>query len=106
MARILPGPKTVSQLKNSILHPSTTSNYICQFTRPNSSEFDEHMKNRLGGLYNNSDNQDSQNDSQGQLTDQSVEKLLDKLTKEESETKRRLAPGGNKSKGNKSGKDW
>ena len=58
MARILPGPKTVSQLKNSILHPSTTSNYICQFTRPNSSEFDEHMKNRLGGLYNNSDNQE------------------------------------------------
>lgn len=58
------------------------------------------------GENNNSDNQDSQNDSQGQLTDQSVEKLLDKLTKEESETKRRLAPGGNKSKGNKSGKDW
>lgn len=58
------------------------------------------------GQNNNSDNQDSQNDSQGQLTDQSVEKLLDKLTKEESETKRRLAPGGNKSKGNKSGKDW
>lgn len=58
------------------------------------------------GENNNSDNQDSQNDSQGQLTDQSVEKLLDKLTKEESETKRRLATGGNKSKGNKSGKDW
>ena len=58
------------------------------------------------GQNNNSDNQDSQNDSQGQLTDQSVEKLLDKLTKEESKTKRRLAPGGNKSKGNKSGKDW
>ena len=29
------------------------------------------------GENNNSDNQDSQNDSQGQLTDQSVEKLLD-----------------------------
>ena len=58
------------------------------------------------GENNNFDNQDSQNNSQGQLTDQSVEKLLDKLTKEESETKRRLATGGNKSKGNKSGKDW
>jgi len=58
MARILPGPKTVSQLKNSILHPSTTSNYICQFTRPDSPEFDAHMKNRLGNLYNSSDNQE------------------------------------------------
>ena len=58
MARILPGPKTVSQLKNSILHPSTTSNYICQFTIPSDGDFNKHMKNRLGGLYNNSDNQE------------------------------------------------
>lgn len=46
------------------------------------------------------------NDSQGQLTDQTVEKMLDKLMKEEAETKRQVAPGGNKSKSNKSGKDW
>ncbi|MFZ9029308.1 MAG: tetratricopeptide repeat protein [Crocinitomicaceae bacterium] len=58
------------------------------------------------GQNNNYDSQGSENGSQGQLGDQSVEKLLDKLTKEEAETKRRLAPGGNKSKGSKSGKDW
>ena len=58
MARILPGPKTVSQLKKNILQPSTTSNYICQFTRPNSSEFDAYMKSRLDTLYNDSDNQE------------------------------------------------
>ena len=69
-------------------------------------EQDDKQQKGNQGENNNSDNQDSKNDSQGQLTDQSVEKLLDKLTKEESETKRRLAPGGNKSKGNKSGKDW
>lgn len=53
-----------------------------------------------------SGSQGSENNSQGQLADQSVEKLLDKLTKEEAETKRRLAPGGNRSKRSKSGKDW
>lgn len=58
---------------------------------------------------NNKSPQNSGSDnsnSQGQLADQTVEKLLDKLMKEEAETKRQVAPGGNKSNRNKSGKDW
>lgn len=64
-------------------------------------------KEQQGNKNNSNQNQGSGNDSSsGQLADQAVEKLLDKLTKEEAETKRQMAPGGNRSNKNKSGKDW
>jgi tetratricopeptide (TPR) repeat protein len=67
---------------------------------------DKQQQNDSQDNGSNSNGQGSKNNSKGQLADQSIEKLLDKLTKEEAETKRRLAPGGNKPKKSKSGKDW
>ena len=56
MARPLPGPRTVSQLKRSVLHPSTTSNYICRFQPPNNA--DSFLNARLGSGYYSGDQQE------------------------------------------------
>ena len=47
-----------------------------------------------------------QPDNQGQLTSKTVEKMLDKLMKDEAETKRRMTEGDQSRNHNKSGKDW
>ena len=52
----LPGPRTVSQLKRSVLHPSTTSNYICRFQPPNNA--DSFLNARLGSGYYSGDQQE------------------------------------------------
>ena len=56
MASTLPGPRTVSQLKRSVLHPSTTSNYICRFQPPNNA--DSFLNARLGSGYYSGDQQE------------------------------------------------
>ena len=49
-------------------------------------------------------NQEAEN--KGQLTSKTVEKMLDKLMKDEAETKRQVTGNDRSNKPNKSGKDW
>ncbi len=65
MARPLPRPRSIDQLKKSILNPSTTSNYICQFAAPSlgvessiAVDFKESAVSTLGAEFNSSENRD------------------------------------------------